>query len=111
MKGTALTAALMAGVFAMTISARADDTGFASSHNLAKQGGRLCMTDHAHTGTGIGPTKPAARAAAIREWASFTNFEYGSDWASFSAAGGVTTSYTKEASGWSATVDARPCKR
>jgi hypothetical protein len=89
----------------------ADETGFASSHDLAKQGGRLCMTDHAHAGSGAGSTKSAARAAAIRSWADFTNMEYGSSWASYSASGGQKVGYTKESSGWSATVEGRPCKR
>lgn len=69
------------------------------------------MSNHAHSGSGTGTTKAAARASAIRSWADFTNFEYGRRWASFSAAAGPQTRYTKEASGWSAAVDARPCKR
>ena len=93
-----------------TISAMADDTGFATSHTLRKEGGRLCMADHAHTGSGTSATKNAARAAAIRAWADFTNLEYGSDWARFGRAAGAVTRYTKEEKGWTATVDARPCK-
>jgi hypothetical protein len=96
---------------AMSASAFAEDSSLAESHDLAKEGGRLCMSNHGHTGSGTGATKPAARAAAIRSWAEFTNFEYGRAWASFSAAAGSSTRYTKEASGWSADVDARPCKR
>jgi hypothetical protein len=105
-----------AAVFAIAILtsaglAQADDTGFASSHDLAKENGRLCMSNHAHTGSGEGATKAQARSGAVRSWIEFTNFEYGSDWASFAVAAGPATRYTKEASGWSATVDARPCKR
>ncbi len=88
----------------------ADDTGFASSHTLRKEGGRLCMADHAHTGSGTAASKDAAKAAAIRAWADFTNQEYGSDWARFGRAAGAATRYTKEEKGWTATVDARPCK-
>ena len=88
----------------------ADDTGFASSHTLRKEGGRLCMADHAHTGSGTAATKPAAMAAAIRAWADFTNQEYGSDWARYGRAAGHVVRYTKEEKGWTATVDARPCK-
>jgi hypothetical protein len=92
-------------------AAYADDAGFAASHDLANEGGRLCMSNHGHTGSATASTKPAARTGAIREWAEFTNFEYGRSWASFSAAAGSTTRYTKETTGWSATVDARPCRR
>ena len=91
-------------------SVRADDTGFASSHTLRKEGGRLCMADHAHTGSGTAATKPGAQAAAIRAWADFTNLEYGSDWARYGRAAGHVVRYTKEEKGWTATVDARPCK-
>ncbi len=93
-----------------SIAALADDTGFASSHTLRKEGGKLCMADHAHTGSGTASTKPAARVAAVRAWADFTNQEYGSDWARFGRAAGHVTRYTKEEKGWTATVDARPCK-
>jgi hypothetical protein len=98
-----------AAVIAST-AAYADDTGFAYSHTLRKEGGRLCMADHYHSGSGSGRTKPAALAAAARSWADFTNFEYGSAWARWSVAKAKSTRYTKEASGWSADVDARPCR-
>ena len=73
----------------------ADDTGLAYSHDLRKERGRLCMADHWHSGSGEGRTKAAARAAAIRSWADFTNFEYGTAWAHFSRAASQTTRYTK----------------
>ena len=101
----AAAASLLAG-----FSVQADDTGFASSHTLRKEAGKLCMADHAHTGSGIALTKPAAKAAAIRAWADFTNLEYGSDWARYGRAAGHVVRYTKEEKGWTATVDARPCK-
>jgi hypothetical protein len=40
----------------------------------------------------------------------FTNFEYGTVWARFSRAASQTTRYTKAESGWSASVEARPCR-
>jgi len=104
-------ATAIAGALSLATSAAiADDTGFAYSHNLRKEGGRLCMSDHYHQGSGEGRTKPAARAAAIRSWADFTNFEYGTAWARFSVAKSATTRYTKSDKGWSADVDARPCR-
>lgn len=106
-----LCAGLMFGLAMAAGPASADESSLAYSHDLAQEGGRLCMSNHGHSGSGNGASKPAARAAAIRSWADFTNFEYGRAWASFSSAAGSSTRYTKEASGWSATVDARPCKR
>jgi hypothetical protein len=89
----------------------ADDTGLAYAHDLRKERGRLCMADHWHSGSGKGRTKATARRAAIRSWADFTNFEYGTVWAHFSLAASPKTRYTKEARGWSAAIDARPCRR
>ena len=111
MKYQTLCAGLMIGLAMAAGPASADETSLAYSHDLAKEGGRLCMSNNAHSGSAAGATKPAARAGAIRSWAEFTNFEYGTAWASFSVAAGSSTRYIKEASGWSATVDARPCRR
>jgi len=106
--------ALFAGLAAVAVSvphtAFADDTGFAYAHSLRKEGGRSCMTDHFHSGSGSGRTKAAAQQAAVRSWANFTAFEYGSDWARWGAARSKSVRYTKESSGWSADVDARPCR-
>ena len=62
---------------AVSTGAFAGDTGFAYSHDLRKEGGRLCMSDHYHSGSGSGRSKAAAQAAAARSWADFTSFEYG----------------------------------
>jgi hypothetical protein len=103
---------LLAGFYLLAASPAvlADDTGLASMHDLRREGGRLCMSDHYHSGSGEGPSKAAARAAAIRAWSDFTNFEYGSVWAHFSRAGSQSVRYGKTAGGWSADVDARPCR-
>jgi hypothetical protein len=103
----------LAGILSLaglSAAAIADDTGLAYSHTLRKEGGKLCMADHYHSGTGAGRTKAAARSAAIRSWADFTNFEYGTAWARFSRAASQSTRYTKAEKGWSADVDARPCR-
>ena len=102
----------LAGAFSLAASAGAiaDDTGLAYSHDLRKEGGRLCMSDHYHQGSGEGLTKAAARNAAIRSWADFTNFEYGTVWARFSAAASSSTRYIKADKGWSADIEARPCR-
>ena len=82
-------AALLALAGALSLAATAaiaDDTGLAYSHTLRKEGGRTCMADHYHSGSGEGRSKDAARASAVRSWIDFTNFEYGSAWARFGAA-------------------------
>lgn len=90
---------------------RADDTGFASAHDWVKTGGRTCLADHAHSGSGDGATKDRAKAAAIRSWISFTALEYGSDWARYSSSVAQSVKYTKAETGWTAVVEGRPCRR
>lgn len=92
-------------------SARADDTGFAYMHDMRREAGRLCMTDHWHSGNGSGKTKRAARRAAIRSWQDFTNMEYGSDWARFSRARskGIKCTRTGRRS-YDCSVEGRPCR-
>jgi hypothetical protein len=90
--------------------ALSDETGFADSHEQRREGGRLCLSDHAHSGYGEGKTKSSASAAAIKSWAEFTAFEYGTSWARYTLAAGKSTKFTKEAKGWSANIEARPCK-
>lgn len=94
----------------LSVQVMADDTGLASSHTLRKEGGKTCFTDHYHSGSGDGATKDAARAVAARDWAGFVDFEYGSDWARFSRASSISVKYTKAEKGWTAWIEARPCK-
>jgi len=89
--------------------ALANQTGLAGMHEWTKERGRTCMKSHYHSGAGSGPTKRAARRAAIRSWREFTAWEYGTDWASFRRAASRGISYRKTSSGWSASVRARPC--
>jgi len=86
-------------------------SGLAAMHDLRREKGKLCMSDHWHSGSGVGPTKDAAQKAAIRSWIDFTDLEYGGRWASFGNAASKSVSYSKEASGWSASVEGRPCYR
>lgn len=90
--------------------AAADQTGFASMHDLARVGGKMCMTDHYHYGNGDGRTKAAAQREAISSWQSFTDFEYGSDWARYSKAVGKRVSCSQSGGGFSCQVEARPCR-
>jgi hypothetical protein len=91
-------------------SAMADDTGFASMHTQARVGRKMCFTDHYHYGSGNGSTRAAAERDAIGSWASFTDFEYGSDWARYSKAVRKKMSCSSSGSGFSCQVEALPCR-
>jgi hypothetical protein len=94
------------------VAASAQDvSGLAAMHDLRREKGKLCMSDHWHSGSGTGATKDAAQKAAVRSWIDFTDLEYGGRWASFGNAAGKKVSYSKESSGWSASVEGRPCYR
>jgi hypothetical protein len=108
-----LTRALLAccTVFAFTAGhAVADDSGFAYSHDLRKEKGRTCMSDHYHQGGGSGSTRKAAEIDAIKSWQNFTDFEYGSDWARFSKATSKGMSCSQTSGGWECQLEARACK-
>src|SRR5262245_11314617 len=116
MSRRALLALAGASIFATTmisaVSVQADDTGMATSlHSVRREGGRPCLVDHWHSGSGDGSTKARAQSAAIRSWSGFTNFEYGSDWARYGLAASKSIRYTKSDSGWSAYIEARACRR
>lgn len=103
--------ALGAAMFVILASgAAADDTGLASMHDLRKEGGRTCMTSHAHSGAGVGRTKPAAMKAALQSWYEYTAWEYGTVWARWAKSAAKRVSYTKEPDGWAASVESRPCR-
>lgn len=44
---------------------------------------KLCAETHSHDGSGLGVDKKSAIRAAIANWESFTNFEYGGAWANY----------------------------
>ena len=92
------------------LTATADNTGFASIHDLRREGGRLCMSDHEHDGSGNGRTQAAAQRSAIGSWASFTALEYGSDWARWGKAASKRMSCSKSSGGFECSLSARPCR-
>lgn len=112
MRGLTVGLGAAALAFAMGAApARADDTGFASIHDLAMVGSKVCMTDHSHNGTGdTASSRKAAELSAIRSWASFTALEYGTDWANFGLSVGKAMSCSQNSGGWQCSVDARACR-
>jgi hypothetical protein len=105
-KHVSLSAIVSALLVAGALPVAADDTGFAYSHDLRRERGMKCMSDHWHYGSGTGANLKAAQADAIKSWASFTALEYGSDWARWTKAG----SKKMDCSSTSCSVEARPCK-
>lgn len=107
-----LAASAVVAFAATCVPVHADDNGLAGAiHTLRRERGRLCQVDHFHNGSSAGmPTKKAAVAAAIDSWQSFTAFEYGTDWARFRRAANKSVNCTQGGSGWSCSVDARPCR-
>jgi hypothetical protein len=103
-------AAAVVATSTIVAPAAADDTGFAYIHDLRKEGGRTCFTDHYHYGSGSGATKAAAQKDAIGSWVSFTDFEYGSDWARFAKAASKSVSCSGSGGSFSCQIEARPCK-
>lgn len=100
-------AAVLAG--AIFAPAFAYETGFANMHSQARVGGKMCMTDHWHYGSGSGPNQKAAIRDAISSWQSFTDFEYGRAWASFRNAISQKQSCSGSGGNISCQVEARPC--
>ena len=92
------------------LPASADQTGFASMHDLRRERGRLCMASHFHSGSSNGQrSRKAAQRAAMRSWASFTAMEYGTDWARVSRARSKSMKCSKSGGGWGCYFEARPC--
>ena len=103
---------LAALLFAAIPTAHADETGLASIHEMRhEKGRRVCMTEHFHDGSGTGKTRKAAEEAAKESWVSFTVFEYGTDWGSYTLASSQTMECSNIGDGYSCATQARPCKR
>lgn len=86
-------------------------TGLAASHDMRREGGRLCFADHAHYGSSQGlRNERQAQAEAAKSWSDFVYFEYGGEWSSFNAASGKDMKCTQSGAGWGCDLAARPCR-
>jgi hypothetical protein len=102
--------ALLAGEAVARPSERAQETGIAEIHSWVRVGHKTCMLDHFHDGSGTGPTRAQAERAAIRSWAEFTAWEYGTPWGRYSIAASRKATCSQEAGSWRCGVEARPCR-
>lgn len=111
MIGKLLTAAGMAALL-FPVAASAQDTGLSGLHDKVRVGGKVCFSDHYHSGASSGErSRKAAEMAAIRSWQDFTAWEYGSAWGSFANAASKSMKCGQTGGSWSCNVDARPCRR
>ena len=114
---------LAASVFLVTAVAPADArkrrkvmrampavSGLAASHSMRIEGGRMCMADHFHYGSGTGNARRVAEISAVQAWAGFVDFEYGGSWASYGRSSGKQMTCAQGGTGWSCDVSARPCR-
>jgi hypothetical protein len=107
---------LTAGVFALAASlaqgapVQASETGVAGIHSWVRVGGKTCLLDHYHDGSGSGASKAAAQASAIRSWADFTAWEYGSSWGRYGLAVGKSMNCSGGGGSWSCNTSARACR-
>lgn len=86
-------------------------TGLAAMHDMRREGGRLCFSDHYHYGSSNGLANvKVAQAAAIRSWVDFVLFEYDPSWGNFSKSASKEIKCAPGSSGWSCDVSSRPCR-
>jgi hypothetical protein len=111
-KGFCSVGALALGLMmALGGAAVAQDTGLAGMHTWVRVGGRTCLLDHFHDGSGSGPTRAAAQRAAMMAWSDFTAFEYGGRWGSYGAAVSKRMGCSGGPGNYSCSTSARPCRR
>jgi hypothetical protein len=98
------------GVTVLTVPALSQGAGLDGLHDKRQEGGRLCMSDHFHDGSGSGKTRKLAEADAARAWGEFTAWEYGGKWGSFRNAATKSMSCSDTGGSWSCSASARPCR-
>ena len=91
-------------------AAVAQESGLAGMHSWVRVGGRTCMLDHFHDGSGSGATRAAAQRAAIRSWIDFTAWEYGSRWGSWGASVSKRMGCSGGPGSYSCEASSRPCR-
>lgn len=90
-------------------AAHAQD-GLAGMHSWVRIGGRSCMADHFHDGSGTGVTRAQAERAAIQSWQSFTAWEYSGRWGRYGNAVGRKLTCSGSRGSFKCSVTARPCR-
>ena len=91
-------------------AAVAQDTGLAGMHTWVRVGGKTCLVDHFHDGSGSGPTRAAAQRGAMRAWSDFTAWEYGGRWGSYRASISKRMRCSGGPGNYSCETSSRPCR-
>ena len=90
----------------------AEESALVGLHDLRREGNKVCMSEHTHLGSSTGqPSKKAAEVVAMREWASFTAWEYGGAWGNPGLAGSKTIKCNGSGNSYNCDFEARPCRR
>ena len=91
--------------------ASADDNGVGPTlHSVIRVGKKTCFEGHSHSGSGTGATQKVAEMSAINNWAGFTAWEYGTDWANINKAVKRSMKCGRSGGGYSCDLEATPCK-
>lgn len=71
-----------------------------------------CQGDHLHYGSSnVFRSKRQAFKDAIESWASFTVFEYGSEWGHWRLSKNKKVNCKKGSEGWKCSIESTPCRR
>ena len=105
-----LAAVAFAAMFGLCGPVRADETGIAAIHTWVKYGRKICFQDHYHDGSGTGATRSQAQRAAIKSWATFTSWEYGTVWGNYALAMRKGMACSGSPGNWSCSTQAIPCR-
>jgi len=112
LRKTAVLFTAIAATYAAVPTAAAEETGLAGIHEQRREGNRICMSSHSHVGSSSGEkTRKLAEAAAARDWAGFTAWEYGLAWGSYRLAASKSMECSQSGATWGCKVEARPCKQ
>lgn len=113
MKLKQILTAVLACAATITVSpvAHADDTGVGQAlHAVVKVGKKICFDGHSHSSSGTGASQKVAEMSAINNWAGFTAWEYGTDWAHMGKAIKKSMKCSRSGGAYSCDVEATPCK-
>ena len=94
------------------VAPAAGETALVGLHELRREGGKTCMSEHEHYGSSSGqPTRKAAEVAAMQSWAGFTAWEYGGAWGNPALAGSKQMKCSGKPGSFACDFAARPCRR
>lgn len=95
-----------------SVAPASDETSLVGIHDLRREGNKVCMVGHTHNGSSTGqPSRKAAEVMAMRQWASFTGWEYGGAWGNPGLAADRVMKCNGGGNSYNCDFEARPCRR